>query len=128
MSLAALPTRSLISAKTSMPPSLWSTAHAIASLAHRAFKEVAHPQFAPDLLHINGLSLVGEARVASEDEQPADARQRGDDLLDHAVDEIFLLGIAGNVLERQDRDRRLVWNRQAPLGSGVGGGRRFPRE
>ena len=39
-------------------------------------------------------------------------RERGDDLLDHAVGEIFLLRVAAHVLERQHRDRRLVGERQ----------------
>jgi hypothetical protein len=39
-------------------------------------------------------------------------RQRGDDLLHHAVCEVFLLGVLAQVLERQDRDRRLVRQRQ----------------
>ena len=39
-------------------------------------------------------------------------RERGDDLLDHAVGEIFLLRVAAHVLERQHRDRRLVGQRQ----------------
>jgi hypothetical protein len=37
------------------------------------------------------------------------------DLLDHAVDKVFLLGIAGHVLERQDRERRLLGERQCRL-------------
>ena len=41
-----------------------------------------------------------------------DARQRGDDLLDHAVREIFLLRNPADVLKRQDRDRWLVGERQ----------------
>jgi aryl-alcohol dehydrogenase-like predicted oxidoreductase len=30
---------------------------------------------APDLLHVNRLALVGEARVAGDDEEPSDARR-----------------------------------------------------
>jgi hypothetical protein len=44
-----------------------------------------------------------------EPRQPRDCRR---DLLDHAVDEVLLLGIAGHVLKRQDRERRLVGERQ----------------
>jgi hypothetical protein len=36
---------------------------------------------------------VGEARIAGDDQEPADVGQRSDDL-DHAVGEIFLLQIA----------------------------------
>ena len=90
-------------------------AHPVAALAHAAFEHIADAEFAADLLHIDRLALVGEARIAGDDEEPADARQRGDDLLDHAVGEIFLLRVAAHVLERQDRDRRLVGERRAPV-------------
>ena len=92
-------------------------AHSVPGLAHAAFEHIAHAQFAPDLLHIDGPALVGEARIARDHEQPAHARQGGDDLLDHAVGEIFLLGIAAHVLERQDGNRGLVGKRQRVLAS-----------
>jgi hypothetical protein len=47
------------------------------------------------------------ARSSSQGSSPPTANRRRD-FLDHAVDEIFLLGIAGQVLERQDGNRRLV--------------------
>src|SRR6516165_11466567 len=59
-------------------------AHATACLAHGAFEHIAHAEFAPDLLHIDGAAFVGEARVASDDEEPFDPREGSDDLLDHA--------------------------------------------
>src|SRR6266436_6313669 len=83
-------------------------AHARTPLPHRAFKHIADAQFAADLLHVDRLALVGKARVAGDHEQPADARERGDDLLDHAVGEIFLLRVAAHIGERQHRDRGLV--------------------
>jgi hypothetical protein len=55
--------------------------HPAAAFAHRAFEHIAHPQFAPDLLHIDGLPFVRKTRIAGDDKQPPDARQRGDDLL-----------------------------------------------
>jgi hypothetical protein len=42
-------------------------AHAIAGLAHRAFEDVVDPELAADLLHINRLALVGEARITRDD-------------------------------------------------------------
>ena len=89
-------------------------------LAHAAFQHVAHAQLAAHLLHVDRPALVGEARVARDDEQPADARQRRDDVLDHAVGEIVLLGVAAQVQERQDGDGGLV-------GKGQGMCRRFIR-
>ena len=65
-----------------------------AGFAHRAFEDITDIQFAANLFHINGLALVHKARIAGEDEEAADARERGDDLLDHAVGEILLLRVA----------------------------------
>src|SRR6266404_6011159 len=65
-----------------------------------------------DLLHIDGLPFVGEAGIAGDDEEPADAGEGGDDLLDHAVGEILLLRVAAHIGEGQYRDRRLVRERQ----------------
>ena len=50
-------------------------AHPVAGLAHAAFEHVAHAELAADLLHVDGAALVGEARIARDHEQPADARQ-----------------------------------------------------
>jgi hypothetical protein len=83
-------------------------AHPRSRLAHRAFEHIAHAELATDLLHVNRLALVGKGRYAGDHEEPADAGERGDDLLDHAVREVFLLGVATHVLKRQHRDRRLV--------------------
>ncbi len=83
-------------------------AHPVARLAHASFQDIAHAELTPDLSHIDGSALVGEARIARDHEQPFDPRQAGDDVLDHAVGEILLLRIAAHVLERQDRDRRPV--------------------
>src|SRR5438552_131822 len=83
-------------------------AQAIAAFAQAALEHVANAELAPDLLDVDDLALVGEARIPRDHEQPIDPRQAGDDILDHAVGEILLLGIAAHVLERQHRDRRLV--------------------
>src|SRR5262249_15026640 len=48
-------------------------ADAAAGLAHRAFQHVSDAELASDLLHIDRLTLVTEARIAGDDEQPADA-------------------------------------------------------
>src|SRR5271169_6256076 len=65
-------------------------------------EHVAHAKLAANLLHIDGLPFVRKTRIAGEDEQPADARQRGNDVLDHAVGEVLLLRVAAHILERQD--------------------------
>ena len=50
-------------------------AHPAARLAHAAFEHVADAELAPDLLHVHRPALVGEARIARDDEQPAHARR-----------------------------------------------------
>src|SRR6266446_4690182 len=44
----------------------------IAGLAPRSFEDIAHAELAADLLHIDRLALVSDARVAGYDEEPAD--------------------------------------------------------
>jgi len=83
----------------------------ITALAHRAFQHVAHTEFAADLLHVDEAALVAEARIAGDDEQPADTGERGNDLLDHAVGEILLFRVAAHIGERQYRYRRFVGER-----------------
>src|SRR5215470_8180962 len=85
-------------------------ADAIAALTYRTLEHVTHTQFPTNPFHVYCLALVGEGRIAGDYEQPTDAGQRGDDLLDHPVGKIILLGIAAQIEERQDRDRRLIWN------------------
>jgi hypothetical protein len=75
-------------------------AHAVAGFPDRAFEHVTHAQFARQLLHIDGPALVGKARIAGDYEEPWQPGDRRRDLLDHAVGEIFLLGVARHVLER----------------------------
>ena len=78
-----------------------------------ALEHVAHAEFAPDLLHVHGPALVGEAGTARDDEEGPHARQRGDDVVDHPVGEVLLLRVATEVLERQHRQRRLVGQGQS---------------
>src|SRR5712692_2494910 len=73
-------------------------ADAVAGFTQAAFEHVAHAKLAPDLAKVRGFALVGKARIAGDDEEPRQPRDRGNDLLDDAVDEILLLGIAAHVL------------------------------
>src|SRR5207247_1324424 len=43
-------------------------AYSVGRLAHAAFEHVPDPELAPDLLHIHRTALVGEARIARDDE------------------------------------------------------------
>src|SRR5438477_11892491 len=56
-------------------------ARPVPTLAHRALQHIADTELASHLLHPDRSSLVSGARIAGDDEQPADAAERGDDLL-----------------------------------------------
>ena len=71
-------------------------AHVIAILAHAAFDDVADAEFFADLLQMDGFALVGERGVAGDHIEPAQLRQRGDDVLADAFGKIFLLGLAAH--------------------------------
>src|SRR5882672_7423153 len=58
---------------------LCSNAHALAGLAHGAFQDVAYAQLPADLLHVYSPPFASEARIAGDNEEPADARKRSDD-------------------------------------------------
>ena len=50
--------------------------------------------------------------MARDHEQPLDAREARDDVLDHPIGEIVLRRIAAHVLKRQHRDGRLFGQRE----------------
>src|SRR5262245_55602179 len=81
------------------------------AFAHATFEDVPNPQLPPNLLHVNGSTLVGEARVPCDDKQTTKSRKCRDYLLDDTVREIFLLSVAAEVLERQDGDGGFVRKR-----------------
>src|SRR5262249_49368000 len=69
-------------------------AHAVGCFAHAAFEHISNTKLATDLLHVRRMALVGETRVARDHEQIAKTRQRRNDILDDAVREILLPGVA----------------------------------
>ena len=81
--------RTRLPALRTLPSSTWSTS----SVSATSFTSTR-------------LALEGEGGVAGDDRQRRHLRQVGDDVLGDAVAEIFLLGIAAHVDERQDADRR----------------------
>src|SRR5215472_4092055 len=85
---------------------------AIACLTQAAFEDVAHPELAPDLLHVDRTALVGEAGVSRDDKQRGIARERSDNVFSDAVGEELLVGVGAHIDERQHRDRRFVRQRQ----------------
>ena len=91
-------------------------AHALPRIAHAPFQHVAHAQFPRHLPYTDRPALEGEARIARDHEQPGQTRDRGRDLFDHTVREIFLIGVAAQVLKRQYRQRRLMGRGKAVAG------------
>jgi hypothetical protein len=99
-------------------------AQAIAGLAHAAFEDMADVQFARRGADFDHPALVGEDGIAGDDEERGHPRQVRDDVFGQAVGEIFLLGIAADVGERQHGDGRPTVGRSSgrrragPLGRG----------
>ena len=83
-------------------------AHPLAGAPHAALEHMADAQLPADHPEIDRLALVGEARVAGDDQQARHLAQIGDDVLADAVGEVLLLGVARHVVERQHRDRRAL--------------------
>src|SRR5712692_6944391 len=100
-------------------------------LAHTAFQQVMHAQFAAHLLCLYGFAFVGEGRVAVDHKQARQARERGDYVIGHAVAEVFLLAIAAHVGEGQYGNRGNVGQCQSRTlrrGNRRGGRRRAQGE
>src|ERR1700743_3085539 len=76
----------------------------VATTANAAFQDVADAELTSDAANIDSVAPVGEGRVAGDDEKPAATRQRGDDVLGHAVGEIVLFRIAAHIGEGKDCD------------------------
>jgi hypothetical protein len=83
-------------------------AHAAPRFAHAALENIAYAELAADLAEVGRFSFVGEARIARDHEQPRQPGDRRGDLLDDAVDKVFLLRVATHIGEGQNRNRRLV--------------------
>src|SRR5260370_32892066 len=83
-------------------------AHPVWRFANAAFQHVAHTKLAPDHLHVDGAPLVCEARIAGDDEQRLEMRQRRDDVLDHSISEVVLFRITAHVGEWQYSDGGLI--------------------
>src|SRR5215472_11395152 len=73
--------------------------------AHAALEHIADAQVLPDLFDVDGLTLIGEGRVAGDYRKGAPAGEHRNDVLGDAVGEKLLLGVAAEIGKRQDRDR-----------------------
>ena len=83
-------------------------AQALALTAHAAFEDVADTKLPANQADVGVLAFVLKGRVARDDEQPANARKSGDQVLGDAVGKVLLVSIVAHVDERQNRDRRTV--------------------
>ncbi|MCK1665263.1 hypothetical protein IVA91_09450 [Bradyrhizobium sp. 153] len=63
-------------------------------LSNAPFEHVTHAQLTSHLLDVDGSAFVNECRVAGDDEERFEPRERSDDVLDHTIREVFLAGIA----------------------------------
>jgi hypothetical protein len=78
----------------------------LCSGANAPFEDISDTEFARDLADVHHATLVNEARVACDDEKPAQAGERRDDVLAQAIRKEIPRGIAVAVSEGQDGDRR----------------------
>ena len=79
-------------------------AHPVLVALHRAFEHIADAELLADLLGVDVLALVGEGRVAGDDEAVADARQVGRQILGDPVGEVVLVRVVREVGEGQHDD------------------------
>src|SRR5258707_279096 len=83
-------------------------AHLVPDFAYAAFKHVTDPKLATDLLYVHGPAFVDEARIAGDDEQAGKAGKRRNDVLHDPIRKVLLLRVAAQILERQNRNGRLI--------------------
>ena len=84
----------------------------VGGAADAPFQHVAHAELAAHLADVGRLALVGEGRIAGDDEEAGHLGEIGDDVLGDAVGEVALLRIAGHVVEGKHRDRRSLRERR----------------
>ena len=85
--------------------------HPVGNFAHATLYYVVHAKFLGDLFEVDSLAFVDEGRVSCDHEEPAQLRQRSDDILGNAVGKILLLRIATHVREGKHGDGRPIGSR-----------------
>ena len=93
---------------------------AVAAALDAALEDITDVQLPANRFHVERLAFVGERRVARDDEGSSDAREIGRQALGDAVDEIFVLGIAADIGERQDDNREARGAGFSDAGDGAG--------
>src|ERR1700722_1415914 len=80
-------------------------AHAVSAALNTAFEDIADVQLAPDRLHVDPPTLVGERRITGDNISASYPGEVGREALGDSVDERLLLGAAADIGERHDDDR-----------------------
>src|SRR5881392_3950334 len=83
--------------------------YATGSFANAAFEHMAHIELTGDLSHIHLFAFEGERSVTRHHVQRRNVAQIGDDIFADSIAEIFLLGVAAHIRERQNADREPAW-------------------
>src|SRR5262249_8238756 len=78
----------------------------VAGPADAAFEYIANAKLSADLLCIYRFALVGEGRVAGDHETTGDPRHIRRQIVGYSIRKIFLVRVAREVTERQDKDRQ----------------------
>src|SRR4030042_4324924 len=89
--------------------------HLVSSLLNTPLQDIPYTQFLTNLLNLYGLAFVGECRVSSNHKELWNLAKGSDNLLSDPVAEIFLRRVATQVVKRQYRDGRLVWQGKGHL-------------
>ena len=89
-------------------------AHAVAEALQTALYEIADAEPPPDLGDVRRLLRYGRRRMAIDHEQQAKAAEAGDDVFGDAVAEMAEVGVAAEIAEGQDRNRRADQARARP--------------
>src|SRR5262252_6955498 len=95
--------------------------YAIAGLADAPLQHMADAERSPDFADVSRVSPEHKTRIASDNQQFRNLRQRRQYVFSDTVGKILLLGIAAHILKRQDGDGGLVRERGRLLGLGSGG-------
>src|SRR5262249_45337935 len=80
-------------------------AHARCCFSNASFQDVVYTKLPSDLLHFDCFAFVSEGGMSRYDEKRGNFRQISDDIFGNPIPEVFLLGIAAHVCERQNCDR-----------------------
>ena len=82
--------------------------------AYTALEDIARAQRLGDVPRLDGLSFIGKRRLFGDDRERPPQGERGDDIFGKPVGEVFLLRVAGQVVEGEHGNRGFVGRRHKP--------------